>query len=347
MTTQVPVDNPRSTPTIARAWQVTSAADSPFDSVRLQEVPLPAVGTGEARVAVRAAAIGFPDMLLSIGKYHDRPAMPFTLGGEAAGHVVEVGEGVDIEVGTPVIVAPAQVAMGLLADQLVVPAERLLPIPSGMSMTEAAAFTSAYQTSYMGLVRRCHLSADETLLVLGASGGIGSAAIEIGRALGARVIAVTRGEAKVAFCADLGADHVIDLAVDDDLVGQVKSLTAGAGANVVFDPVGGDQTDAARRCVTLEGRLLIIGFASGKIPQVPVNHALLKNYSIVGFRTWPFRGDPAYRAEVHSALSEHFVRGELRPRVEEIDFADVPTGLQRLADRRVAGRLVATIGDAR
>lgn len=331
-------------PRVAKAWQVVSASGRLTDDVDLMATELPELHATDVEIAVEAAAIGFPDMLLATGSYHDRPAMPFTLGAEAAGVVTAAGARANIAVGSRVIVVPGHVATGLLADKLVVPAERVLPVPDGMPMVEAAAFTSAYQTSFIGLDRRCHLAEGETLLVFGASGGIGSAAIEIGRARGCRVIAVTRGADKARFCADLGADTVIDLARDDDVVTQVRSVTNGSGADVVFDPVGGSATAAARRCVALEGRLLIVGFASGEVPQVPVNHALLKNYSIVGFRTWPFRGDSHYRSTVHEQLCAMYLRRQLRPRVEQIEFGDVPAGLQRLADRQVCGRLVATIG---
>lgn len=327
------------------AWQVVGDGDIE-DAVQLRSLPVPHLADDEVRVEVQAASLGFPDMLLAKGLYHDRPNLPFTLGAEAAGIVVDAGPGAQVEVGARVIVVPGQVASGLLQDTLVVPAERVLPVPDDMPILEAAAFTTAYQTSYIGLVRRCHLTEGETLLVLGASGGVGTAAVEIGRALGARVIAVTRGEEKVAFCESLGADVVIDMS-RDELIPRVKELTGGRGADVVFDPVGGTATDAARRCIAVEGRLLILGFASGEVPIVPVNHALLKNYSVVGYRTWPFRGDPAYRLQVHHALTDMYARGELRPRVEEIAFRDVAKGLQRLADRQVMGRLVVTVGGAR
>ncbi|MCD9153139.1 NADPH:quinone oxidoreductase family protein [Aeromicrobium duanguangcaii] len=326
------------------AWQVVSEGDL-GDAVQLRTLPEPPLGDRDVRVTVGAAALGFPDMLLAKGLYHDRPAFPFSLGAEAAGHVSAAGPRAGLPIGAPVIVVPGQVASGLLQDTLVVPAERTLPVPDGMPIIEAAAFAMTYQTSYIGLVRRCRLSEGETLLVLGASGGIGTAAIEIGHALGARVIAVTRGKEKAAYCASLGADAVVDLA-DEELVPRIKELTGGTGADVIFDPVGGAITDAARRCIALEGRLLIIGFASGDVPVVPVNHALLKNYSIVGYRTWPFRGDPEYRALVHGTLSEMYRRGELRPRVEQIGFDQVPAGLQRLADRQISGRLVVTFENA-
>lgn len=305
------------------AWQVIND-DELTQAVQLRAVPEPALGPDDVRVAVHACALGFPDVLLAKGQYHDRPELPFSIGGEAAGQVIEAGADALNHVGQRVIVVPDRIAHGLMQETLTVPAERLLPIPDGMPMAEAAAFVAAYQTAYVGLVRRCHLSAGETLLVLGASGGIGSAAVEIGRALGARVIAVTKGAGKAAFCADLGADEVIDLAEDDRLAATVKELTAGHGADVIFDPVGGSATDAARRCIALEGRLLIVGFASGHVPAIPVNHALLKNYSIVGFRTWPFRGDPLYRAQVHSALSEMYSRGSCVPASSRFRSATYP-----------------------
>lgn len=335
----------RSRVTVNRAWQVISEGEL-VDAVQLVPSQVPARAPGEVLVEVHAAAVGFPDMLLAQGRYHDKPDLPFTLGGEAAGVVREADDGAAVSVGDRVIVVPGQVARGLMQERLVVTAECLLPVPDGMPMAQAGGFATAYQTSYMGLVRRCVLRPGETLLVLGASGGIGSAAVEIARGLGATVIAVTRGEAKVDFCRQLGADEVIDLS-REELVARVRELTSGHGADVVFDPIGGSMTDAARRCIALEGRLLIIGFASGEIPVVPANHALLKNYSVVGFRTWPFRGDPAYRAEVHRNLTDLYHQGAISPRVEALPFEEAVAGLQRLADRRVTGRLVLTTESAR
>lgn len=327
------------------SWQVV--ADGALeDAVQLRSLPDPQRGAGEVLVDVQAAALGFPDMLLAQGRYHDRPQFPFALGGEAAGIVAAADPDAGVAVGDRVIVVPGQVATGLLQQRLVVPAERVHPIPDSMPMIEAAALTAAYQTSYIGLVRRCRLTAGEILLVLGASGGIGSAAVELGKALGATVIAVTRGADKVAFCRELGADHVIDTG-STELVAEVKQLTDGHGADVIFDPVGGTATDAARRCIALEGRLLIVGFASGDVPVVPVNHALLKNYSIVGYRTWPFRGDRAYRVGVHDALCELYARGKLRPRTEQVAYEDVVPALRRLANRQVTGRLVVNVGATR
>jgi len=324
-----------------RSWQVTTLGE-PEEAVREMRVPLPTPESGDAVIDVHAVALGFPDMLLARGLYHDKPDLPITLGGEAAGVVRSVPADSEFVVGDRVIVVPGQVARGMLSDRLAVPADRLLPVPDGMPIGQAAAFFSATHTSYMGLVRRCSLQAGETLLVQGASGGIGSAAIGIGRALGARVIAVTRGAHKVDHCRALGADDVIDSAAEDVIV-RVADLTAGHGADVVFDPVGGTTTDVSRRCIALEGRLLIVGFASGEIPVVPVNHALLKNYSIVGYRTWPFRGDPRYRREVHDRLCRMYADGFLTPQVEELAADQVATGLRRLADREVAGRLVVRL----
>lgn len=328
-----------------RAWQVVGLGE-PADAVRLVDTPTPVRAAGEVLVEVHAVGLGFPDLLLARGSYHDKPELPFTLGSEAAGVVLEADPDAGFAAGDRVIVVPGQVARGLMQERLVVPAERLLPVPAGMPITQAGALVSAYQTSYIGLVRRCHLQRGEWVLVLGASGGIGSAAVEIARARGARVVAAARGAAKVAHCRELGADVVLDLD-GEDLAARMREVTGGHGADIVFDPIGGALTDSARRCVALEGRLLVIGFASGEIPVVPVNHALLRNYSVVGCRTWPFRGDAAYRAEVHADLTAMHRRGEISPRVEVLPFADAVAGLQRLAESRVAGRIVLTTEAAR
>ncbi|KXF49986.1 alcohol dehydrogenase [Rhodococcus sp. SC4] len=328
-----------------RAWQITSLGQ-PEQALEVVELPDRAPAVGEVAVRVDAAALGFPDLLLCRGDYHDKPDLPFTIGAEAAGVVAAVGPGVKgAAVGDRVIVTSGETVGGTLADRLVVPEDRILPVPAGMPSEQAAAFFVAYQTSYMALFRRAGLRRGETLVVHGASGGIGSAAVQLGRAAGARVIAVAGGPVKAEVCERLGADEVIDHTVTD-FVAAVKELTGGRGADVIYDSVGGDVFDRSRRCIAVEGRLLVVGFAGGTIPQLPVNHALLKNYSVVGFRTRPFRDDPAYVREVHDALSEFHSRGLVTPLVQTVDFGDVPKAVHELGERTVVGRLVVQVSQS-
>lgn len=326
-----------------RAWQIVRNG-APEDALRLRDLPAPAAGPGEAVVDVAAAALGFPDYLLATGDYHDKPPLPFTIGGEAAGTVTATGDGVDlVAVGDRVVVAPGVTVAGRLAEQVSVPADLLLPIPDEMHWAEAAALFVAYHTSHIGLFRRGGLREGETLLVHGASGGIGSAAVQLGKAVGARVIAVAGGQAKSDICRQLGADIVVDHRVED-FVSVVKQLTGGRGADVIYDPVGGEVFDRSRRCVAVEGRIVVAGFASGVLPQLPVNHALIKGYSIVGFRTRPFRDDPVYRREVHDDLVAMYRRGAIRPLVEPMPFDDTVKALRRIGDRDVVGRIVVRVG---
>ncbi|MEV0084722.1 NADPH:quinone oxidoreductase family protein [Saccharopolyspora sp. NPDC050642] len=325
-----------------RTWQVQQPGE-PERALRLVDIPTPRPGSGEVRVSVRAAALGFPDLLLCQGKYHDKPQTPFSIGGEAAGTVQEVGDGVDESlVGCRVVVTPGQTTAGLLAEEVVVPVQRLLPLPDDMSWEEGAALFVAYQTSHMALFRRAGLAKGETVLIHGAAGGIGSAAVQLGKAAGARTVAVAGGARKAKACADLGADVVVDHH-EDDFVAVTKEVTGGRGADVIYDSVGGEVFDRSRKCIAVEGRLLVVGFASGTIPQLPVNHALLKNYSVVGFRTRPFRDDPAYCREIHDELLRYREQGFVQPLVDGATFDDVPGALRRIADRDVLGRLVVTV----
>ena len=312
-----------------RAWQVEAVGD-PEDVMRLADVPEPAPGPGEVVVEVAAAALGFPDLLTCQGLYHDKRPVPYTPGGEFTGTVG----------GRRVIVNPG--GAGSLAERTAVREEALHPVPDDMPDAKAAALFVAYQTSYMALHRRAHLAAGETLLVHAAAGGIGSAAVQLGKAAGATVIATAGGPEKVRVCRELGADAVIDYRAED-FVPVVKELTDGRGADVIYDPVGGDVFDRSRRCVAVEGRILVVGFASGRIPELKVNHALLKNYSVVGFRTRPFREDPVYRREVHDDLLRLYARGAIDPLVTEVPFDAAPAALARVGARDSVGRIVVRV----
>ncbi|AWH93094.1 NADPH:quinone oxidoreductase family protein [Dietzia lutea] len=322
-----------------KTWEVVAPGALP-DSVRLVDAPEPAIGPEDVLVEVQAGALGYPDYLLAVGRYHDKPEAPFVLGGESAGVVRAIGDAVDgITVGDRVLAAPGETVFGRLAELVSIPAELALPIPDDMPMDEAAALFVAYQTAHIGLFRRANLRPGETLMVHGASGGVGSAAVELGRASGARVIAVAGGSEKAAVCRELGAHEVIDHTTEN-VVERVKTLTDGRGADVILDTVGGDVFTQSRKSVAVEGRILVGGFASGEIPRMPVNHALLKNYAVVGFRTRPFRDDPVYRREVHDDLVAHYIGGRIRPRVQRVGFDDVVDALEQIGNRRAVGRLV-------
>lgn len=329
-----------------RAWQVIGTGN-PADVVNLVEIDEPQISEKQSLIKMEAASVGFPDYLLARGQYHDKPAVPFLIGGEGVGRVVRVGlQTSGFDVGDRVIVVAGRSHSGHLAEFVVADPDQLLPVSESMPAEHAAALFVAYQTSYVGLYRRAALTAGETLVVHGASGGIGSAAIQLGKARSATVIAVAGGERKAEACRQLGADYVIDHH-NEDFVARVKDITDGRGADVIYDSVGGDVFDRSRRCIAAEGRLLVVGFAGGQLPLAPVNHALLKNYSIVGFRMRPFRDDLNYRAKVHGDLLAMYERGVIAPLTTRYRFEDVPVALDAIGFRRVIGRNVIDIADAR
>ncbi|CAM3635625.1 Quinone oxidoreductase 1 [Tsukamurella ocularis] len=255
--------------------------------------------------------------------------------------MTELGDAVTgIQVGQRVIAAP--MAYGCFADRMLAPAAGSLPVPDDMPDSAAAALFSAYQTSWVGLVRRAALRAGDTLLVHGAAGGVGSAAVQIGKALGARVIAVAGGSEKVAACTALGADLVVDHRRDDP-VAAVRAFTDGRGVDVAYDPVGGSAFDVSRKVIAVEGRILVVGFAGGSIPTLAVNHALLKNYSVVGFRLQPFREDPEYLRRVHGELVTLHAAGMIAPLVsQQLPLSEAAAAVARLGERGVLGRIVLT-----
>lgn len=325
-----------------KAWQV-SGFGAPSEVLALADIAEPEMADTQTLVRMDRACVGFPDYLVVQGLYHEKPPLPFLLGGEGAGQVVAVGPGAGPwSVGDRVIVVSGHAHKGHLAEFVAADNDQILPIPADMDLEHAAALFVAYQTSYVGLFRRAGLRAGETLVVHGASGGIGSAAIQLGKSAGATVIAVAGGARKGAICADLGADHVIDH-TSEDFVARVKEITSGRGADVIYDSVGGPVFDRSRRCIAVEGRLLVVGFASGEIPQAPVNHALLKNYSIIGFRMRPFRDDLDYRAQVHQSLLDLYAKGDIKPLTTGYDFVDVPKALDAIGERTVVGRSVIHI----
>jgi NADPH2:quinone reductase len=283
----------------------------PPDTLVVEDVPSPRAAAGQVVVTVKAAAINFPDSLIIEGKYQIRPEPPFSPGFEVAGVIKECGAGVTgFAVGDRVI---AITTWGGYAEEVAVGAENLIPMPAAMDFPAAAAFMTTYGTSYYALKDRAGLRAGETLLVLGASGGVGIAAIQIGKALGARVIAAASSEAKLAVCRAEGADELINYGADD-LRARVKALTGGKGIDVVYDPVGGDFSEKALRDMAWNGRFLVVGFATGDIPKLPLNLVLLKNCSIVGVFWLAFtKNERAASQRNNDELTQLVQAGRLKP----------------------------------
>ena len=313
----------------------------PPESLTIEELPSPKAGPGEVVVTVKAASVNFPDVLIIQNKYQFKPPLPFSPGSELAGVVKEVGSGVSVwKPGDRVI---AFTTYGAFAEEAKTEAARLLPLPAGMDFVTGAAFLLTYGTSDHALRDRGALKAGESLLVLGAAGGVGLAAIEIGRALGARVIAAASSEAKLAVCREHGADATINYATED-LRKRVQALTEGRGVDVVYDPVGGAYSEAAFRSLAWRGRLLVVGFAAGEIPKLPLNLALLKGAAAVGVFWGDFaRREPQIFAESVSQLTRWYAEGRLRPHVSQtLPLAKAAEALKLLASREAKGKLVLT-----
>ncbi len=312
-------------------------------TLEVGEVPTPVPGPGEVRIRVRACGINFPDLLLIAGRYQDQPALPFVPGGEVAGIIDQVGANVShLVVGQPVM---ATVFLGGLAEAVVARIESVDPLPPGMSMTCAAAFPGAYGTSYHALRQRAALQPGETLLVLGAAGGVGIAAVQIGKAFGARVIAAAGSDDKLAFARRHGADEGINYTTTP-LRDAAMALTGGRGVDAVFDPVGGAQFDAAVRCTGWNGRILVVGFASGTIPTFPLNRALLKGLSVVGVYYGRFRQmQPDDAAANMAALYALHGEGKISPPIHRtFPLEEVAAALDCLASRTVMGKVVVMTG---
>ena len=315
----------------------------PPDSLVVEEVPAPRAGPGEAVISVKAASLNFPDVLIIQNKYQFKPPLPFSPGSELAGVVKEVGAGVQgVRPGDKVI---AFTTYGAFAEEVKTEAGRLIPLPEGMDFVAGAAFLLTYATSDHALRDRGALAAGETLLVLGAAGGVGLAAIEIGKALGARVIACASSEEKLAVCRSHGADATINYAAED-LRERIKALTEGRGVDVVYDAVGGPYTEPAFRSLAWRGRHLVIGFAAGEIPKLPLNLALLKGASVVGVFWGDFaRRQPKEFAQSIRQLARWYAEGKLKPHVSQtMPLEKAAEALKLMAARQVKGKLVLTVG---
>jgi len=321
---------------------VLCKAYGPPESLVVEDVVSPDPGSGEVVVSVKAASVNFPDVLIIQNKYQFKPQLPFSPGSEVAGVVKTIGDGVtSVKPGDRVM---AFTTYGAFAEEVKTEATRLLPLPAGMDFTHAAAFGLTYATSDHALRDRGQLAAGETLLVLGAAGGVGLAAIEIGKALGARVIAAASAEDKLAVCREHGADDSINYAADD-LRERIKSLTDGRGVDVVYDPVGGAYTEAALRSLAWRGRLLVVGFAAGDIPKIPLNLTLLKGCSIVGVFWGEFtRREPQRFAESMQQLGRWYADGKLKPHVSQTyPLERAADALTAMANRQVKGKVVLTV----
>ncbi|MFJ8588861.1 NADPH:quinone oxidoreductase family protein [Streptomyces sp. NPDC093595] len=313
-----------------QAWRVHRNGE-PSEVMRLEEVDRPVPGDGQLLLRVTAANINFPDALLCRGHYQVRPPLPFTPGVEICG---------ETEDGRRVIATPA-LPYGGLAEYVVADGAAVLPAPDALDDAEAAALHIGYQTGWFGLHRRAGLQEGETLLVHAAAGGVGSAAVQLGKAAGARVIGVVGGADKAAVARELGCDLVVDRRTED-IVAAVKEATGGRGADVVYDPVGGDAYAKSAKCVAFEGRIVVVGFASGDIPAPALNHALVKNYSIVGLH-WGLYNQYDREAvrRCHDTLTAYAAKGLIKPLISErVAFEDAPAAVQRVADGTTTGRLV-------
>ncbi len=319
-----------------RIHELTGPAGLRVDDV---PEPEPEPGPGEVLIEVRAAGVNFPDVLLSHGKYQFKPPVPFVPGGEAAGVVRAVGAGVSSL--APGDRVAATMIHGAFAERIVVPELAVAKLPDAVSFEVGAATLLAYATTIHALVDRASLKAGETLLVLGAAGGVGSAAVSIGKLLGARVIAAASSDEKIAFCKEQGADEGVVYG-REDLKERVKALTSGDGADVIYDPVGGPWAEPALRAIAWEGRYLVVGFAAGEIPRIPLNLTLLKGCQIVGvfWGAFAMREPVKNRANAERVLA-WVAEGKLRPHVDAVlPFERASEALERMARREVKGKLV-------
>jgi NADPH2:quinone reductase len=321
-----------------RAWQVQGVGE-PIAVLHEVDVDLPEPGPGQIRIRVTAAGIGLPDVFMCRGTYPLTPPLPFTSGQEATGTITAVGEGADFEVGARVMcVTMFWMGHGSFAEECLVAADSAFPVPVGITDAEAAGFWIPHLTGWTGLVDRGGIKAGDWLAVLGAAGGSGIAAVQLGHALGAHVIAVVSDDERAAFCRELGADVTINHG-DGPVAAALRAATDGRGVDLIYDPVGGALAEDAVTALTRHGRLLLVGFASGSWPNLAAHDLVVSNTSLVGV----FAGGYT-RAEldaIHAQLAGLVADGRLRNAVRaEIPFAELPAALQRMADRAVVGKLV-------
>ncbi|AKO53241.1 NADPH:quinone oxidoreductase [Marinobacter psychrophilus] len=315
----------------------------PADKLVIEDVPSPTAKGRGVKVRVKAAGLNFPDTLIIEGKYQLKPALPFSPGGEMSGEVIAVGEKVTrFKVGDRVA---GLTGYGAFAEEVIVPEHNLLLLPEDMSDEKAAAFMMVYGTSYYALKQRANIQAGESLLVLGASGGVGRATVELGKAMGARVIAAASSAQKLTVAEAAGADELINYA-EEPLKDAIKRLTNSKGVDVIYDPVGGDYTEQALRAMAWNGRHLIIGFAAGDIPKIPANLTLLKGCSVVGVFWGSFtQREPEASAQNMIELMTLYTEGKIDPKISEVfEFEDYAKALGALTERRAIGKVVLKVG---
>jgi NADPH2:quinone reductase len=312
------------------------------EKLTVEDIPSPPLRDGAVRIAISAAGLNFADLLIISGQYQEKPALPFTPGAEIAGIITAVGTGVkDFKPGDRVM---ALTSLGGFAEEAVVDAGRVIRIPDGMDFPSAAGFAVAYGTSHGALQWRAHLQPGEWLLVFGAAGGVGLTAVEIGKAMGAHVIACAAGPEKLEVAQKHGAEHGIDYS-REDIRERVKAITGGRGANVIYDPVGGDAFEAGLRSIAWNGRIIIIGFAAGRIPQIPANIVLVKNIDVIGFYWGSYQSrKPELLRSSFPQLFQWFEEGKLKPHVShQFDLNDAAKALELLRDRKSTGKVVLRV----
>ncbi len=323
-----------------KAWRVNEWCEP--DGLEYTEIPVPEPKAGEIRISNKSAALNFYDILMIQGKYQVKPPRPFTPGSEVSGIVDAVGEGVDnFKVGDRV---QAMATGGTFCEYSIAPATKSFKIPDEMSYEEAAAMIVIYQTSYFGLTHRTTIRPGEWLLVHAAAGGVGLSAMQIGKSLGARIIATAGNQDKLNFCLSQGAEFAINYN-DETWVEQVKKATGGRGADIIYDPVGGEIFDLSTKCIAPEGRLLVIGFAGGTIPSIAANRILLKNMSVIGVYWGGYLElHPEYMHEAQNALFQMYADGRIKPHVSEsYSLHNAPDALKALASRKTYAKVVLVI----
>ena len=313
------------------------------ESLKLEDVSVAEPSDGDVRIAVRAAAINFPDVLMVAGTYQSKPDLPFVPGVEVSGEVMSAPTATGFREGDRVmaLVDNGGLLRGGYAEVTEAAPTSVSRIPDGMPFDEAAAFTLVFQTGWFGLHRRANLQAGETLLVHAGAGGVGSAAIQLGKAAGATVIATAGSDEKVDVCRTLGADHALNYKTTD-FVEEVKRITGGRGADVIYDPIGGDVFDRSTKCVAFEGRIVVVGFTSGRIPQVAAGHVLVKNYSVVGLHWGLYsRRAPELVPVAAHKLVEMYEAGQIKPYISaRLPLAEAPRALSMVGGGQSTGKVV-------
>ena len=334
---QLSTNNPPKSETNMHAWLCENPTG--VDALTWKELPTPSPKAGEVLIEIKAASLNFPDLLIVQNKYQMKPPLPFVPGSEYAGIVQAVGEGVKhLAVGQPVACLSGT---GGFATHTIAPAALCMPLPAGFPFVDAAAFIMIYATSHHALIDRAQLKAGETVLVLGAAGGVGTSAIQIAKAVGARVIAAASTDEKCALCKSIGADATINYTTEN-LRDAIKLLTDGKGPDVIYDPVGGDFSEPAFRSIAWRGRYLVIGFASGPTPSLPLNLPLLKGASIVGVFWGGFaKAEPKANAAMMAELASWYAQGKIKPVIDStMPMAELKAAYARMGSRSVRGKLV-------